>query len=94
MNQKVPVSFVIILAVAFAALLFFYFKATVDRYSIRVQNEVQSELLDVYYDILKNPKAPPASLDVFREKYGELEPIERYLDQIDSYFQSKESQLE
>jgi len=89
MNQRVPVSFVVILAVAFAALLFFYFKATVDRYTIRVQNEIQSELIQVYDQILINPDRVPASLEVFKTRYGHLEPVADKLNNIEKFYEEK-----
>lgn len=90
MNQKVSISFVIILAVAFAVLLFFYFQATVDRYTIRVQNEVQSELIKVYDDILQNPGGPPISLSDFEKQYGDLEPIQENLETIRKFFEKQQ----
>lgn len=89
MNQKVSISFVIILAVAFAVLLFFYFQATVDRYTIRVQNEVQSELINVYDEILQNPESPPMSLSDFEKQYGDLEPIQENLATIRGFYEKQ-----
>ena len=90
MNQKVSISFVIILAVAFAVLLFFYFQANVDRYTIRVKNEVQSELIKVYDVILQNPDGPPLSLSDFEKQYGELEPIQENLTNIRNFFKKQQ----
>ncbi len=84
MNQKVPVSFVVILAVAFAALLFFYFKATVDRYGIRVQNQVQSELLEVYYLTLSSSPKSQEALKEYTKKFQELEPVQKHISLLDS----------
>lgn len=85
MKQRVPVAFVLILAVAFAVLLFFYFRATVDRYGIRVQNEVQSELLEVYYLTLDGDVKQNQALEAYKSRYEELDPVKKHIQLLDSF---------
>ena len=89
MNQKVPVLFVLILAIAFAALLFFYFKATMDRYSIRVQNTIQQELIYYYRTAQQNNTFPVDQWDEFKSKLGSYEPIQEDILILDSIIKSR-----
>jgi hypothetical protein len=93
MNQKVPVLFVLILAIAFATLLFFYFKATMDRYSIRVQNSIQQEVLYYYRVAQGETPLPMDQWNEFKLKMNSYESIQKDIQIIDSIFISKSLDL-